>query len=227
MSQFHPPRLALAVLAALTTMGALLLSCDDDPTDAESECADPSASCLPLTLTSDQVTYSRWDVPGATVHWLKWDLGDGGQFEYGPGRHIRIHASFNPPVKVRYDHGVQRFDLATDSLIYWDGLVDASATALSQNWTIGASHATCYGLADSDQQALHVSMTFEPMVVDEEIRALVIEFTVPDTYTMGDRFGEPLLSEVLTIRHVAMSTVLEANQTNPPVWQGEYLPTSK
>ena len=216
-----------ASCVALALLGTLIVSCgDDDPAATSSTCDDPAFACVALDVTPTNVVYTSQYNPGGnqTSHAIYWDF-DAVLSGYGPGKHVVINVSFDPPMKVRYDHIGQQFSVIAGSLAgCFDRFAHPTVAFTSPTWINANPEVECAGECVTGASHVSFNAAFTPVVVGDELHRVSIDFTVPATYPTGGSSGTPVLSGDLTPIRVMFTSVVNGGNTeaDPPVWPGNY-----
>src|SRR5262245_49250416 len=211
-------------------LALLSASCgDDDPAGTGSPCDDGSTSCLDITVTDAGVTYLPFyqDPPlDMTLHSIQWQPSGIILSDYAPGQRIWVNVTFDPPVRVRWQHSGTTFSLNTGVLGCTDRYAHPTAKVSASGWMLANKDVTCSGYCTTGESQVALYATFGPLQVGDELEHLRFEFTVPETYTSGAGMGTPILPGDLAVSFLTFSVSTFGNSISagPPFWPGEYQP---
>ncbi len=218
---------------ALILLGTLTLSCgdDDNPAAVDTPCDDANTTCVSLTLSDDDVAYTTtyYSASNQTVHSLAWDMSSKQVDDYGPGQRIIVNITFDPPLKVRYNHNNEDFGFsAGEKGTCTNRYASPSTWEFTHNgWTSSLDDINLSGECTTGESILFMRATFQDLLKDRELKHLSYDFVVPEAYTSGASAGEPVLPGDLVIWRIRISTYITGNNGgDPPIWPGTVVPIS-
>ena len=217
-------------LVALAALGMTIMGCgdDNDPVAAGSLCDKRYSSCIELTMTPDDMTYSStYDARlDKTMHRLHWNVSSEVLSGYAPGRRIVVKVNFKPPVQARYSHPSAGFFLQGGYTGCSDRYLNLTANANSDAWSDYWNVIVCGGECDTGVPSLGVHVSMVPRTPGNGgLSSVLVSFDVPDTFTSGAKPNTPVLPGDIAMQTVEVLAQLDGDTgPNPPQWQGEYTP---
>jgi len=211
---------------------AVVVACSDDdednPTAPVNLCDQENTSCVSLTLDGSAVIYeSTYDASyNETGHALQWNVANQTLSDYGPGQRIHIEITFSPPLRVRYYHPLQAFNLYVGTpLVCTDRYVLPTETFTHAGWNNAMNVVACNGSCYNDASSVGLGASFAPLTPGAELSHMSFDFVVPETYTEGTEIGTDVIPGDLPFHGLWFyARIAGDNPGDPPIWPGEYTP---
>ena len=223
-------RSARFLIPVLTAMATTLAACggDDNVTASSSPCLDKNTTCVSLIAVPDNMRFDSFDDPLYDQYdrTLTWTQAASLQ-DFGPGKKVRLSVSFNPPLVVTYDHATMVFLMqmrGSGSVFNSYAFPVATLDAGGGVSTTGAD-VRIYGNSSTADLWCGITCSFANLVTDQELKRLLVTFTVPDTFSSGTAAGDAIPTGALDIEGFYVQSRLAASQPGPAMWpKGEPLP---
>jgi len=212
----------------IAILGALSTSCgDDDPASSNQPCDDANMACLDLRVSDVGMTYTTFYTPDPleqTIHNLDWNMDSKIISNYAPGSRVYVNVTFDPPIKVIYQHASSTFEFGAGvSSICQNRNAHPTPSISTRGWEHDSQDVICAGDCSTGESLFNVYVVFSLPEVGSELEKISFQFTVPATYTSGDAQGTSVLPGDLPVFAFRFSAFTIGNTTSngPPIWPGQ------